>query len=284
MADRLSLAGGATDWSVAGIWTNIDAGGNNVPVSTDLAIVTAGTQTINAGLGQTGDDLGGIWVARAFSGTIGASGNRLTLAADLVTHLGTGAFWLAAEDNGTGLKIDRILLDSDGGSMDVSGDAAALTLVQVIRGTMTCTLAPVTLEVGYRSNRSNDATVIVPASAGTITTLEMWGGTLSTNDAFTTADFHGGRWTHEEGAITNLNALSPGTVVLNGNDTVTTARVGNGAVLDLMANNNVKAITTLYIYPGGEVLYDDSTTDADATTPLPLHNVGTVIDLRKLAR
>ncbi len=280
MADRQLLASGATAWSTAGNWSG--DGGAKVPVTTDLAVIATGTQNVVTGVDQTGDDLGGVIMSKGFSGDLGASGGRLILAADLVSHYGTGKMWLYAEDNATGLKVDRLLVCcGDNGSADIDGDAAALTRAECLRGTVTFGLSPVTLVVGYKSNKPNDVTCTVQASAGTITTAHVFGGTLTTNDAVTTANCYGGRWTHEVGAITTLNVMTPGTFTLNASETVATANVGNGGVLDLMAEHTTKTITTLNIYPGGVVLYDPLATDTD---PNKWHAIGTINDMRTRSR
>jgi hypothetical protein len=280
MADRQLLTGGATDWGLAGNWSG--DGGAKVPVTTDLAVIATGTQNVVTGVDQTGDDLGGVVMSAGFSGDLGASGGRLILAADLVAHYGTGKLWLYAEDNALALKVDRVLVCCGlGGEADIDGDAGALTLAECLRGTATFGRSPTTLVVGYKTNRSSDVTCTVQAGAGTVTTAHFFGGTITTNDAITTANFSGGRWTHAVGAITTLNAMAPGTVTLNASETVTTANVGNGGVLDLMADHTTKTITTLNIYPDGNVLYDDAAADTD---PSKWHNIGTINDMRTRGR
>ncbi len=266
--------GGTGDWGDNANWSGSE------PVSTDTAIIDAGSVTVNAGLGNTAVDLALLWISPGYTGNIGSSGGRLEIAADLIVHLGSGELWLKCADNSAGLSVDRMVICTANPStvVNVSGDAGALDHVQVLRGTVTMSERPNTLlEVGYKTSKGSDANVTVAAGAGVTADVIQNGGTLTTNDEITTMNFFGGRWTHATATdtLTEVNLLAPGNCVFNANATITTCRVGNGATLDLMQSQHVKTITTLWEMPGGRVLMDkDSGTVHIVTTHHELNRLG----------
>ncbi len=270
--------GGTGDWGDDANWSLVE------PVSNQTAIIDAGTVNVSAGLDNTAVDLDLLWISPGYSGDIGSSGGRLIIAADLIVHLGSGELWLYAEDNSAGLSIDRVVVCAANPStiVNIDGDAGALDHVQVLRGSVTLPERPNTLlEVGYKTNRASDANVTLPASAGTTAEVMQDGGTLTSDDVITLFNFYGGRCTHGTGAITTLNAMGPGAIVYNSTSTLVTARVGNGATLDLMQNHEQKTITTLWEMPGGRALFDTFIAD---TANHSMHTITTHHDLTRLGR
>ena len=166
--------------------------------------------------------------------------------------LNTGSVQAAVIVYGTGASADG----GGFGAFQFKGTNASNTL-QVKGGS--CTVAKVlgesatlaTLYVGDGDGSTTDPDVEVGAGA-TLTTTKVNGGYLETWSAITTATVGGGVHEHQAGTMTTLN-LTGGTMYYNSTGTCTTANYYNPGVLDLSRDQRAKTFTTInYHQTAGE--------------------------------
>ncbi len=262
------------------IWTgsvdgNFQTAGNwngGVPVSNDDAIVpSVATRSMDAGMDQSGAvDLDSLVVHRGYAGNIGSSGNPLKIAADKVLFMGAGEFWF---ENDITTDDVRIIAATPQTVVNLGGDT--ITSIAILRGKVTIdgtTGAIADLNVGYFTDRLNDSRVTIAASAGTLTSLFQDGGKLWAGNTITTAHAHAGELTKQgTTSIVTLEQHMGANVIYNSSGTITLARL-RGGTLDLTQTGDVKAITTLWLFP-----------DSTFKEIQELHTVTTRIDLRNLA-
>lgn len=120
------------------------------------------------------------------------------------------------------------------------------------------TMTLTTLDVGYMTNRSSDATVQC-GSGLTLTTLTQSGGVIEIlNDVVTVALSNGEFTIGEDATCTTLNIYG-GTCFYQSTGTCGTANVYSGAVLDFQRDARARTITQLNVYEGSSV-YDPQQT------------------------
>lgn len=273
-----------------GAWLAANFSLGAVPVDDNHVIAPAAVTASITGIDQTLIDLEYLEFARGYRGNIGASGNPLIIDADKLIHRGSGTLW--HESTATALGgADWIVIDSDNVSSLAANIAGAVThRVSVRKGqvTLAATLGSTTLpnqvDVSYRNNPSDDATVTINCALLANTgILNMMAGlcTITVGGAaaaaFPIVNITGGTLTFtNNGGATDVitTAYIGGTGVLRYNtiNAMVTAYILKGGTLDLLQNDVAKTIGTVHLFPGGRLIYDP-----DVTTITTLNDLGGII-------
>lgn len=258
-------------WTDADNWTP-----NAIPVSTDDIYLENHDGDILYSLGQSAVTLTSLNILASWTGKLGLPDQSET--ADyyeyLATYLAISATTLNVGDGpGDGssrLKIDvgsnvcTLNLYKTGTSVDrgiptfLWKGTHASNVVNVRRGDLGIAWLPgetstvATLRVGYIDNQAGDATVRCGTGL-TLTTLEQTGGTVLLQAGLTTITKSGGDLTLTAGNVTTVTNRE-GVMRYNGNGTLTTVNLHDGATLDLTQGQGTCTITTLNLYAGATFL------------------------------
>jgi len=265
MATRIWTNGGAdNDWNTAGNWE-----GAAVPVSNDVVIFTGSPTPPTLNLDQGAVDLDALIIARNYSGDIGSSGNELKIAADVVHYMGSGDFYYQHASHGDTLFTDLIIIDgaiaansASAPTVEISSEESdndKISHIMVNRGAVTVAASNGNmprLTVGYISNPVTDALVTYASAATTLAKLVQHGGRVNCNVALTDALVGGGVLIQASYGITNL-VMSGGTTQYKDDTTITLADL-HGGVLDLMQSPDVMTITTTFVHPGADIIYNNA--------------------------
>lgn len=257
MAAPFNIWAGTTDnWGTAGNWTGIE------PVDDDSVLIPeVSAQEIQTGLDNSGVDLDDLIVARGFLANIGASGNQLKLAADLIKFWGGGEFWFqtaqAAAEVTDELQViaatpDIIVNLSDDGT-------SSITKAILHRGNITSSADITNLQAGFATNINTDLTLAITSGAGTLAALQQYGGVVTAANVITTVQKSAGTLIKTgTTAIATLWNLG-GDTIYNSTGTLVTAHVVRG-ILDMTQTAKETTITDLWLYPDGQIKYDDKLT------------------------
>ncbi len=205
-----------------------------------------------------------------FRGDFGASGAPLQGAADLVKHLGSGAFYFECTDNGAaGLTTDEVLIEAaNAGVVTVlSTDATAVdgfygTIIAnrgnvTLDGSLKWAASPI-VKVGSVSNVLGDVNLTIAFSALTLAKMEQDGGETHLHSIVTEFWMSAGVCFKEDTKMPTAH-LSGGTLVYNDAAVageVLLIEVKAGATLDLMQNSVEKVLDKVVAHPGSHVLYE----------------------------
>lgn len=245
------------DWDTNANWNS-----GAKPASNDDVVIpdTLGVD-MDTGLDQSAVDLNSLFLHPGYAKRLGTSSSPLRLAADLITHQGSGAFYIASSKAGGSTLIDeiRIMCQDPGVLTEISaesGDEGEVAIVRALRGTTVIkgtTLFPAAglVEVGFIDDRTGDSNVTLETNSDTLSDFKQWGGNCLSQIAITTAEISSGTLFQDSKLITNLN-ITGGTVTYN-HTALTTVHV-YGGVLDLSQRYSLDmTITDLFIYPGAIV-------------------------------
>ena len=289
------MAGGllnATDWSTDGNWST----GTKPDTSADTDAVIP--HSLDANVTMAGDesdvDFGLLHVQKGFTGTFGTSASPLVFAADMIKVFGSSGFYMEVGDGTTSSGITdeiRLQMRTPKTPAELGKEAAASVgeFQRVIcqRGLITLKAniqftATADVEVGYMTDQAGDVRVIIGSGADTLPNLRMNGGTVTSDGPITTAHVCSGTLTQDTVAVTTVFVYRNGRLELNGSTAAiggpvaTTVVVYDGGWLDLLQTSFQKTITTLYLMPGSNVIWD--TNNVGATQGL--HTITTLHDLR----
>lgn len=274
----------ASDWSTAANWSS-----GSKPIDDDDAIVpnTLGANVTMSG-DETGIDLDLLKVQRGFTKTFGTSAAPLQFAADLIKVFGSSGFYFECSDTGTpNQTTDEIRLQMPDANTPVElGTDSAATLgdfariicqrgLITLKGNISFT-ATAQVEVGYMNDPAGDVRLIIASGADTLPNLRMNGGKVKSDGPITTAHVCGGTLTQDTAAVTTAYVYRGGRLELNGSGTVaTTVIVYAGGWLDLLKTSFQKTITTLYLFPGANVIWDQNLSGSPG-----LHTITNPFDMR----
>lgn len=250
-----------------GLWAVANWSLGHVPETPDQAIVPATIEVSIAGTDQKGLRPTSLEFARGFKFNIGANGDPLIIDSPKITHYGSGSLWLKSDDNGDAEFTDWVLIDSDNMINAATLDGEYMQRITVQKGnvTLAATLGTVTLpgqvDVTYRNNPSSDAIVTINCALLALTgRLNMMAGLCTTNAAIPIGNATGGIWTHSNvnsRVVTTANISGTGTLRYNSTGVMVTANVSRGGTLDLLNNNLFKTVTTINLFPGGTLIYNE---------------------------
>lgn len=269
------MAGGllnATDWSTNGNWSS----GTKPAIGDEAIIPNTNAANITIAGDETAVDLDMLYVQRGYTNTFGTSASPLQFSADLIKVLGSSGFYF----EGTDVTTDEIRLQMPNNNTPVElGNADTGDFERVIcnRGLITLKAnilfsATGIVEVGWKNDRANDVRVIIASGADTLPNLRMNGGTVTSDGAITEAHIRAGTLTQDTAAVTTAYVYDGARLELNGNGTVaTTVVVYGGGTLDLLQTSFLKTITTLYLFPGANIVWDKRTYDAGGVNTEGLH-------------
>jgi len=274
----------ASDWSTAANWSSASK-----PVNDDDTVIP---NTLNDNVTMSADesdlDVDLLHVQKGFTGTFGTSASPLVFAADLIKVFGSSGFYMEVGDGTTSSGItDEIRLQMRTPNTPVElGKEAAASLGQferiicergliTLKGNVNFTATAV-VEVGYMNDQAGDVRVIIGSGADTLPNLRMNGGRVTSDGAITTATVCNGILTQDTAAVTTVFVYRGGRLELNGSGTVaTTVVIYDGGWLDLLQTSFQKTITTLYLFPGANIIWDQNLSGSPG-----LHTITNPFDMR----
>jgi hypothetical protein len=245
-----------------------------VPTDGDTVIIPEDVSvSIVTNVDQTGVDLAALITDKGYVGNLGASGAPLKIAADKVTHRGSGILYFYSGMNTATVAsnhetTDWVLIDSDGGA---NIDGISITRITAEKGIITLAgslgetahtnqtgTLPEFIEIAHRNNPASDVGLTNNAACKASTgTMRIAGGQITTAGAVPIMEIAGGIVTHNDGSAITTLTMTGGYLYYDSKEALVTAHVFAGAVLDLSANSLQKTITTLNVYSGGTVIMDD---------------------------
>jgi hypothetical protein len=258
MGDKICQATNG-DWNTAGNWSP-----SGVPADNDRAWISEGLQAaLLTGIDQGGIDLDLLHIPAGYKHNIGATGNQLKIAADLVRHYGAGELHYACAKNiGDAYVTDVIrfrgahpgvLAEIDG----EAGDAGDITQIIAETGVLKILGNCKFTDSGGLLMTRDGVTGNIANGADTLPDLVMTGGSLTSYNALTNAYILGGTFTREgTGAVALLIVGPGGRCVYNGTGTVTKAIICERGVLDLRQSVQLRTFTTIYAQLHSEIQYD----------------------------
>ena len=223
-----------TVWQSAdGDWDNNASWSGGVPPANGDTVIFPANNSVSVTSNQDGQgavDLAALLIQPGYVGNIGSSGTHLIISADRIVHEGSGTLFYT---DGAG-TTDNVIVNAVGNAAAATFSGTSLTRIVVLGGKVTLDgsiAAVANLEVSYVNAMQSDAEVIIENGAGTITTLLMSGGIVSSSAVITTAYVSGGILIQVStgGAITTLYCLG-GTVRYNTVSTLGEAQVLAGAL------------------------------------------------------
>jgi len=294
-ADSQTFSKGGSATTAASGKHHFDAAANwsgaAVPVDGDDIVFANSDVSCLYGLGQSSVTPASITIDQSYTGEIGLPERNGTGSGSYDeyrdTYLQLGDTSDATDiqvtiGNGTGSGSGRIKLntgDSEAslkiyntGNALENGIPALLwkgtdssNTVELYRGSLGIAALPgesatvSSLSVGFIENELGDATLEI-GDGVTLTTVDMSGGSVACNSAFTTLNMTNGELTHRDGAVTTMN-IDGGTVYYESTGTLTTGNVGGGGVLDFRRNMGARTVTNCSLYENGS-LFDPQKTVA----------------------
>lgn len=265
-----TASAGPNDWSTAANWST-----GSVPVGADDVYIENTSSSILYGLDQHTVTLTSLHVRATFTGTIGLpnvnSGGyyeyRPTYLQVSATTLNVG--------QGPGAGSGRVKIDvgtaqttvnvfNTGTTSETNVESFlfkgthASNVVTVNKGSVAIapfasdTAVVATLVVGYQTNQASDATVRA-GTGTTLTTVDVYGGTLTAFSNITTVNQYGGTFILYTGTWTTLNCWG-GKAYCRSTGTFATNNVGNKGTLDCSADGRTKTFTNVTMYAGASLL------------------------------
>ena len=226
------------DWSVAANWAE-----GAVPVSTDEVVIPAGSQKITAGLNQSAVTLAGITVEAGYDKDIGSSTGELRVALSAPASIQTSGGQQFFDFGASNVNIEVL------GSGGASTGQRAVNFI----GSNLATVSVVGGSVGIATAPANSATVATLRVLGgnvwigdntTLTTVNLYNGTLLQQCGSTTTTVYGGQLTTKgSGTVGTFNIYS-GVATLSSTGTITTLN-GYGGELDFGGSGLARTVTTL---------------------------------------
>ena len=277
---------GPNHWDSAGNWS-----GNSVPVDTDDVYFENSSISVLYGLSQGSLDLASLHIKQSFTGQIGLpqhNGSYSEYRTDYLT-LGTATVLEIGEGEGTGSSQIKIDVGSNQCTATIhnSGNPATAGLeaiilkgthssnaVQVKKGSVgiavfageSATVA--TLKVGYVDNQDADA-IVRCGSGTTLTTIVKSGGQLTISSNVTTLTQDAGTTTINGAATLGTLNLDGGTLKYLSTGTLTTAKIGDGGVLDFRADLDSRTVTNCTMGKGASLF--DSFETVTWSNPITLN-------------
>lgn len=255
------------DWGTAGDWTN------SVPSTGDGAVIGDGAGDKTTG-DQGGVSLNSLVLPRGYTGEFGTSAAPLKIACDsgsnpVIKHFGGGGFYIEADLNaGSAFGIDEIRIQAANRAVIAeigsnAADAGEVTKVILTRGHTTIKAninfaAAAVIQVGFETDPANDATLIIVAGADALATLHQGAGKVFSDGAITNARISGRAEMTQDTALLTTCEIHAGAKLILQHTAATTITVFSGGTLDLMQNDRLKTITTLWRFPGSIVHMDDT--------------------------
>lgn len=266
------------DWATAGNWSN------GIPVSTDTVYIEHASRSIDTNLDQSAVTLAALYVRQSYIGQLGTAAAYLQIGTAVLHvggHVGAGApagsprvkidvgttacaisIWnSAAVSIDAGLPPIRLLANNAATTLRVSRGIVGLAV-----GASSETSTVASIDVGFLTNKLNDASVVVGPGV-TVATLTKTGGAAVVHCAATTiTNTDGSLLTMGTGAIGTLT-VQGGTAVCNSAGTITTLSAYGGLV-DMTQSSAPRTVTTSRIKAPGALRLDP--TVITLTNPLSL--------------
>lgn len=247
---------GDGDASNDGNWSGVK------PAAGDTAICDAtSTADITSGLDFDGVDLAAWKTTEDYSGNIGASGNPLIIAADLVEHRGSGTLYYKNGNGGVGLLTNVLRVDSDNLKLAAQIDDA-ISRVELIKGRVeaTATANAGLYYVSYRTRRDDDVFLKIASTSDNFTLYQNGGVVFCDASTLLTLNVAAGILiTLGASAATNVRLLG-GTIRWKSTGGISSRCFALGGLLDFSQNLASKTIDELHEFPDARVVLGDHVT------------------------
>jgi hypothetical protein len=244
----------STDPSVTTNWST-----GAVPVTGDTVYIEAnpsGTDVnIAASSALSGVTLAALYISASYRGTIGTAASPPTYLQICATLLvigygsGQGSPFIAL-NLGSVQTLALIESSASSSSLSTAGPICligthASNVLNITGGTVS--VAANATEVATFATINNGGNLLLGVGC-TLTTINNFGGKLTTQSAVTTMNVTAGAVTTLAGAVTTITA-SGGSLTINSTGTITTLNI-EGATVDMTGDPRSKTITTVNGYAG----------------------------------
>lgn len=262
------------DYGADGNWNNDSPAntGTHADGTADAVIAGNATVDITVDLIQSDIDHATIMIEPTVAGVaagdpgvdVGTSGTSLQTTAGLVQHFGNGTLFYSSTDALTTTETDRMVIDSPNmaAAAKLSGADWTNARIEILRGhvTLQSSLSAMTsalLAIGHKTSPSSDAIVVAESGMATIPTVTMAGGRFTSSAVITTLYLDRGFMTQQGSALITTAIIGHGATMV-WDTTGTGGTIHVFGVLDLLRTKLAKAITNVFVHPGGVMLYDPS--------------------------
>jgi len=230
---------GDGSWSTTTNWS-----GGAVPSASDDVYFTAEyVGSVKAGLDQSAIGLNSVTFDPGYTGNVGStSAGYLVLTASSFTYAGSGSYAYFDLGSGTVAPIINSTGSNRRGAYGVYLKGTGLTNIEVNGGLV---------QIGYPGDTCSASTLNITSGrvlineSGTITTINNYGGSVTTYTDNTTLNNYRGSYTLGRDAALTTAHIESGTINLDSSGTITTLNL-NGGQLNALAGN-ARTITTLQL-------------------------------------
>ncbi|KKN02968.1 hypothetical protein LCGC14_1112320 [marine sediment metagenome] len=250
------------NWGTAGNWQS-----GSVPISNDeVAIPETLGSAVTGTPDQGGVDLDLLRIHTGFDKPIFTSGSPLKIAADLLEHFGSGNLFYTCDANSVGLKTDEVLIQCANSRVitelnSVSGDAGDYTTMTFNRGTVRI-LGDLTWDanglIQVGCVENLASDVNLNIAAGSDVLAQLRQGGGTCVSSRAITVAYVAGTLKQDVAAITTLHILPGGITTYNWTTATTVIVYPGATLNLLGNTVEKTITDLWAMPKSTVLYDKS--------------------------
>ncbi len=250
------------DWGVAGNWSLIvPVTGDEVAIPETLGAAVTGTPD------QGGVDLALFRIHAGYDKPIFTSASPIKISATLLEHFGSGNLFYTCDKNaGSGFKTDEVLIQCANSRVitelnSVSGDAGDYTTMTFNRGTVRI-LGDLTWDanglIQVGCVENLASDVNLNIAAGSDVLAQLRQGGGTCVSSRAITTAYVAGTLKQDVAAITTLHILPGGIAIYNWTTATTVIVYPGATLNLLGNTVEKTITDLWAMPKSTVLYDKS--------------------------
>lgn len=249
---------------------------NGVPVDGDTARFLSGRQSVTGDLDQSALDLAALIAENGYSGNWASSAAALQISAALLSYNGRGDAWLDTSSSSTNFDAVYMKGSAPNKRLYLTGPVSSL---HAMKGNLTLqagTLTEVFIEALSAQHDDPDIQIV----NANITTLRQMSGIIVQNGSgiVTTGYFRAGKYTIDEGTITNVEGWG-GLIVKNSPTTLADLKMYAGRC-DLSQDDRAKAVTDCEIHYGAFI--DAINGPDNVTFTNPVKRIGGEINARTL--
>ncbi len=238
---------GDGDWGTTSNWS-----GGAVPSASDDVYFTAEyVGSVKAGLNQSAIGLNSVTFDPGYTGNVGStSAGFLQLACSSFTYAGSGSYAYFDLGSGTVAPVINNTGTNNRGAYGVYLKGTGLTNVEVNGGSV---------QIGYPGDTCDAQTLNITGGqvlineSGSVTTVNNYGGSVTTYTDNTTLNNYRGSYTLKRSAALTTANVDSGNINLDSSGTITTLNL-NGGTLNSFAGN-ARTITTLNWKAGASLRY-----------------------------
>ena len=238
---------GDGSWSTTSNWS-----GGAVPSASDDVYFTAEyVGSVKAGLDQSAIGLNSVTFDPGYTGNVGSTSvGYLQVACSSFTYSGSGSYAYFDLGSGTIAPVINNTGSNRRGAYGVYLKGTGLTNIEVNGGLV---------QIGYPGDTCSASTLNITAGtvlineSGSITTINNYGGSVTSYTDNTTLNNYRGSYTLKRAAALTTANVESGNINLDSSGTITTLNL-NGGMLNSLAGND-RTITTLNWKAGASLSY-----------------------------